>query len=743
MKKITSDNYVSLNEFIKWGKGSGCELSFTEDELYYSLSENRDGGIISTVIDMSNVIFDTVYFNFTVKSTVKIDAHIFNENGGYLGALGTISAKGVNDYVDITLRMSKNKLLELTNNLKFKLVVSIHAMGSFNIRNLKVGTTDVSFSTLPELINDIYSKINNKRSVMSTVINDSLEGLYRGKQMIKWGNSTFAYNEDDDIITFSYTKESGNAGFQTQPFAYKHDKMRLYIEGDVKTLSSGSITVYITGLKISDKSRAYYAFDKIDKIGDFHIDVDIRKILKGREPLDLNSIQILLSNNKVVNELAIKNFGIYNKFYDFRGENLSDVLNNLTYTNIKTHNIILADINNKQDFSGIWGANYTHNGSVIQYSFRKETGNACVITKDFTSKTNFIRIAGKLTSITKHSDKAGIHIYVGGKTTEGKTCYLTVGQLFDVSSFNYSVDLNYHVVYNKLDLNQPIYVMFGNINQVTVTLEDIQVYENELSDVDILGENLKQTIINVDNEIKSIKTKMPSTEFTNEISLVSPNGNKFLLNVSDNGVLNAVPVIPNKILFIGNSLLNGHGSFGMSALNSKNDYYYHVMQHLKQFNPDVVSKKIPGSPWEGSEEKSKATEWITKNIHTQDSDYDMVIVQLGDNVNTEAKNEVFKTSCKELLQAIRKHMPKARVVWAGAWYSNTTKQEIMAKACEETGCKFINIRDLNTTENQGRIGDTITRDDGSTFTVTSSGVASHPGNKGMKAIADRLIEQLF
>ncbi len=88
-------------------------------------------------------------------------------------------------------------------------------------------------------------------------------------------------------------------------------------------------------------------------------------------------------------------------------------------------------------------------------------------------------------------------------------------------------------------------------------------------------------------------------------------------------------------------------------------------------------------------------------------------------------------------------MPRARVVWAGEWYYTAQRQEIISKGCVETGSTFIDIVDLTINENKGAIGDIITADNGTQTTVTSSGVASHPGNKGMKAIADRLIEKLF
>ncbi|MFQ7157732.1 MAG: hypothetical protein ACLRQR_13460 [Merdimonas faecis] len=40
------------------------------------------------------------------------------------------------------------------------------------------------------------------------------------------------------------------------------------------------------------------------------------------------------------------------------------------------------------------------------------------------------------------------------------------------------------------------------------------------------------------------------------------------------------------------------------------------------------------------------------------------------------------------------------------------------------------------------MGNTYTKDDGTVVEITSSGVASHPGDTGMRLIADRIIERL-
>ena len=95
-----------------------------------------------------------------------------------------------------------------------------------------------------------------------------------------------------------------------------------------------------------------------------------------------------------------------------------------------------------------------------------------------------------------------------------------------------------------------------------------------------------------------------------------------------------------------------------------------------------------------------------------------------------------------MLSKLRTAAPHARVVWAAAWYTSTERLDAIHAACAATGCEFIPFNDLNTAENRGAIGNTITYPDGNTSTVEASGVASHPGDAGMLAIAQRILGKL-
>ena len=114
---------------------------------------------------------------------------------------------------------------------------------------------------------------------------------------------------------------------------------------------------------------------------------------------------------------------------------------------------------------------------------------------------------------------------------------------------------------------------------------------------------------------------------------------------------------------------------------------------------------------------------------------------MGDNVNTSTKEDVFVDSFPELLNSIRTNSPKARVVCVGIWFNHATVKSIMIENCAKYGCEFVDISALNTAANQAVEGATVTYRDGTTGTIAAAW-ATHPGDNGMMAIGDMVIDAL-
>lgn len=362
-------------------------------------------------------------------------------------------------------------------------------------------------------------------------------------------------------------------------------------------------------------------------------------------------------------------------------------------------------------------------------------------------------------------------------------------QQLQVGKNSFEFDPAYHAVYN----NQTNFYLIVAVS----TYESIVNVKNFICAQYPIGqtENLTETISDLQKEIAVLEGKVTSLESSSDIILTSPNGTKYVVLVGNNGVVTTTPLYPEKALFIGNSLLLGNGDFGMNATDKTKDYYDIIKEHILAFGSgNYTSKQLSGTGFEDAESITTSNAWIKDLLKVElDADTDLVVVQLGDNVNTELKRTTFKSSCSTLIHNIRQIAPKARIAWVYGWYVNNEVRATIQNALKIYGGIYIEINDLNTKENQSEIGTVITHDSVKsqslvydtleiisatqlkiTFTVegkqyiseitvnsyqdsssnktvswqgyetitVSGGVASHPGDLGFQKIAQRIMERL-
>lgn len=362
-------------------------------------------------------------------------------------------------------------------------------------------------------------------------------------------------------------------------------------------------------------------------------------------------------------------------------------------------------------------------------------------------------------------------------------------QQLQVGKNSFEFDPAYHSVYN----NQTNFylIVAANKEESIVNVKNFICAQYPIGQT----ENLTETISDLQKEIAVLEGKVTSLESSSDIILTSPNGTKYVVLVGNNGVVTTTPLYPEKALFIGNSLLLGNGDFGMNATDKTKDYYDIIKEHILAFGSgNYTSKQLSGTGFEDAESITTSNAWIEDILELElDADTDLVVVQLGDNVNTELKRTTFKSSCSTLIRNIRQIAPKARVAWVYGWYVNNEVRATIQEAIKIYGGIYIEINDLNTKENQSEIGTVITHDSVKsknlvydtleiisatqlkiTFTVegkqyiseitvnsyqdsssnktvswqgyetitVSAGVASHPGDLGFEKIAQRIIERL-
>ena len=196
-----------------------------------------------------------------------------------------------------------------------------------------------------------------------------------------------------------------------------------------------------------------------------------------------------------------------------------------------------------------------------------------------------------------------------------------------------------------------------------------------------------------------------------------------------------------KILFLGNSItkhgpsakVDWTGNWGMAASTEAKDYVHLVLRSISETTgkqPEAMVVNIAAF------ERELATyDVVEKQKAAFAFKPDVVVLAIGENVpalKTETAKAELKAGLLKLLRALQVEN-KPTILVRSCFWPDRTKDEVLKQACEEVGGVFVDISNLGKDEsNYAR----------SERTFKNSGVANHPGDKGMQAIATALVETM-
>lgn len=199
------------------------------------------------------------------------------------------------------------------------------------------------------------------------------------------------------------------------------------------------------------------------------------------------------------------------------------------------------------------------------------------------------------------------------------------------------------------------------------------------------------------------------------------------------------------VLCVGNSLLSHganqdlgwSGTWGMAASSEDKDYYHQLQNIFAEEYPDVKAefKKVAVSPLErvvDTDENHDYTSDIKGAFDTVTADFvpDVVTLQIGDNTSSNITPKSYAHALVQIADYFKKLNPDVAVVYSVPFFASDVKQNGTLLAAEETGFACANLRKLNKDENKA-LG-----------LFEHSGVANHPGDKGMRAVAEELFSQI-
>ncbi|MDI1310527.1 SGNH/GDSL hydrolase family protein [Prosthecobacter sp.] len=196
-----------------------------------------------------------------------------------------------------------------------------------------------------------------------------------------------------------------------------------------------------------------------------------------------------------------------------------------------------------------------------------------------------------------------------------------------------------------------------------------------------------------------------------------------------------------KVLFLGNSItkhgpkadIDWSGNWGMAASAEANDYVHLVTKALTEkagAAPEVMVKNIADfeRAYAGYDIAAKMKEAIEFKA-------DLIILAIGENVpglKTAENKTKLQTSVTALLSALKGER-KPTILVRSCFWANAAKDEVLQQACAAVGGIYVNISSLSKDEtNYAR----------SERPYKHAGVANHPGDKGMAAIAAALVKAL-
>jgi len=561
-----------------------------------------------------------------------------------------------------------------------------------------------------------------------------------------YGAAGDSFKVTNDFLIFKRTAATGNGGFG------------YYLETDTTK------DVYITMVAGSTNNSLSYRITGPTTLGDLRIRFDDSKIVgKKVTPCGVNLLVYRFTPSDFIQANLSNKFGV---LFTIAGAGTA-ILKNLTVSNTiglnanyQTQNDQLENVNLREKTEigqavDILSSATLDNHSGLQFG-------------TFDNASNIDN--GVLKEVDVYAPTAGDYIFKTGQIDQNNL-------LVSEAAYTWKLQKGY----NHLDLeyaNIPLesgYRLFADLSALGTYVPDethARIFTSLIQDdvhstanptysgfvfyscdtllpfsYSVIESGLDRKLDNVNQRIDLLANRLESVEsFTNTVSLTSPNGNKYAVQVDNDGKLTVYNPAPVKVLIIGNSLTITRGAIGMAASDPDHDYYALLRQKFIQQNPKaVVQPRLSAAQWE-TETTSLGRQMIFDTVIAPalDADTDVVIIQLIDNVNSDDKKATFKADAETLIKNIKNKAPKARVFWIARWFADENLLADLKEVCQAAGATQIDITDIaRMSDTKSFIGAKRTGKDGTTWTVESSGEAAHPGDKGMQLIADRISEAIL
>ena len=410
-----------------------------------------------------------------------------------------------------------------------------------------------------------------------------------------------------------------------------------------------------------------------------------------------------------------------------------------------TRNGLLADITDLRPFLTVYVAWTKEHGFAFQAT--ESAPNAGLVTNTrMTSASNRV-----LVHVEGESDLEGIVIQAEiTHKTGGSVEYMLLDRFKPDGNFSRDAwfDASNAAVYHDMASFRILIQSTNGAGWCAITAFDVS--EKPLDGVrnnTLYAPTLTGTLGNVFARLDEHDKTLSSMTSGASTVLTAPSGGRWSLAVGDDGTLHAIPHTPSNVLMLGNSITlgldtnNGHGgAFGLCASTPDNDWCNQAIKAIRAKNTRAKADKLHCAAFEQAESADASDKWIEDN-KARFAGRDLIVLQIGDNANNATRRTVFAAGLPRLVRAMRAASPGARIILLGVWFAHADTIRALEDAASSCGAELVRIDDLAVSANMGVKGQTITYQDGSSITAMDNWI-THPGDRGMRLIAERLVAAL-
>lgn len=194
---------------------------------------------------------------------------------------------------------------------------------------------------------------------------------------------------------------------------------------------------------------------------------------------------------------------------------------------------------------------------------------------------------------------------------------------------------------------------------------------------------------------------------------------------------------PERVLFLGNSItlhapapnIGWEGNWGMAASAIDKDFVHVLLQKWKEScgqTPKAMVKNI-------AEFERKLGDYAIEEQLKEELAFnaDVIILAIGENAAAPKNDQekiAFSEAMDRLLEALKRNEEAAIYVRSQFW-PDAVKDALMKSATEKAGCVWVDLERIGTDPKNAASAERH---------FEHAGVAGHPGDKGMQAIADKI-----